>query len=745
MDSVVLATMAKKSRGRAAKEPRNEGDKASPGDSAQPKDVVVEAEKGDVPQSEAASGEAAQNAKDKSETKEQPEAGDPAEPGTEKTGDSGNAGAPKEGDAPAEKVAPAEGSAPAEGASGETGAPVEAASPARETDREAFKWKARPPMSAEEREMDLITQVTGLNAKLVTSYNRISDLEDDLSIAHSQILGHTTRIAELNKEREQYSNALNTGLLVEKAYVVSEMQRMMERVVDESAQRGQAESDRTRIETELEELSASLFGEANKMVAVERLARARAEAKSEHLEQTLRDTERMMREQQALMRELQEGRGDAKVEETPAPVVAPVAEVILSINNVPYQEFLGFLGFLRHQHQQLAPYFSMHSRRIDWTQSTTSSGAGLGHMSSPSNSLVISGAAPPMRHRDYPHLPASAEHLVQVQSHISLPFIRRSLDEDADPCLRLSAAPGLNWLSRRHTSTALLEGSLVIEPLFAGGKVPDEDRLRAEHATHPPVPCTLCGTPMLNVGYVPPEPSRTSSLMPSELRTAGSWATNEGRRSLPSIFQSFRRSAQVSEPLQNEEIFEQSAEPKSVSSQLPIPTHYFRLSDSSSNRYMLCPQHCLHKLRAVCAFWTFVRTLERAIVLEGKLMPDVCGAGHESVGPKGEKLDGGEVETRKPSEPAEAAESAEPAEPSEAAEPAEPAEAAEPAESAEPAKAAEPAAEPAAERTARTSFALHGPRSNLSWEESLWAEVVGLKEAMYKARCALDIDQLGGV
>lgn len=51
---------------------------------------------------------------------------------------------------------------------------------------------------------------------------------------------------------------------------------------------------------------------------------------------------------------------------------------------------------------------------------------------------------------------------------------------------------------------------------------------------------------------------------------------------------------------------------------LPIPTHIFRLSDSSSNRYLLCPDHCLLRLRAVCAFWGYLRSLERQIVLEGR-------------------------------------------------------------------------------------------------------------------------------
>ena len=72
---------------------------------------------------------------------------------------------------------------------------------------------------------------------------------------------------------------------------------MWERGGDETALRGKAESDRTRVEAELEELSASLFNEANKMVAVERLARAQAEAKSLDLERSLRATERLLREQ----------------------------------------------------------------------------------------------------------------------------------------------------------------------------------------------------------------------------------------------------------------------------------------------------------------------------------------------------------------------------------------------------------------------------------------------------------------
>lgn len=42
------------------------------------------------------------------------------------------------------------------------------------------------------------------------------------------------------------------------------------------------------------------------------------------------------------------------------------------------------------------------------------------------------------------------------------------------------------------------------------------------------------------------------------------------------------------------------------------------MSEAASVWYLLCPHHCLVRLRAVCAFWSFVRRSEREVVLEGK-------------------------------------------------------------------------------------------------------------------------------
>ncbi|WFD01784.1 hypothetical protein MOBT1_000460 [Malassezia obtusa] len=680
----------------------------------------------------------------------------------------------------------------------ETPIPVRAATePVRET-AQAVDYLQQ--LSPEEREKDLRNQVTSLNAKLVTSFNRVSDLEDELSVAHNRILAHTTHIAELHKEREQHLFALNTGLLVEKSHVTAEMQRMMERVLDETAQRGKAESDKTRIEAELEELSASLFNEANKMVAVERLERARAEEKSMQLQESLRDTERVLAEQQEMLRSLQQkveqGQvGEMRADDAPAPRPEPAAPVLdrtLFVNIQPYQEFLAFVEHLRSLQHQLEPYVRLHQRGIDWTLDPSISQptglGGIGGVMSPS----LTGQAAPVRHKDYPHLPASAEQFVQVSSQSSLPFIRRAQEEDTDPCLRLGHAPGLNWLSRRHASTSVLDGSLIIEPIFAGGVVHDEAKVRVEYGHIPPVPCTLCGTALVNL---------TSLVAPPVSESSGQ-KESTSRRSLPSIFQSLRRSVSQSDRLSadlHEDTTEVFSRDPVNTARLPIPTHYFRVSDSS-NKYLVCSQYCLQRLRAVCGFWTFIRTLERAIVLEGKASPDLVGgthlaAGSSALGPLGEGVQGAseahdaQREQEKRAEPEAAREDDKAADAAPAAadaaenagetsvdaseasafagtevwgdakdtapestdEPQAPAAAEEepaapvspttpPAPPPLPSRQASVPRPPTRVRTVRHSFHPNADKASLSWEESLWSEIMRLKEAMWKSRAGIDLD-----
>jgi Rab guanine nucleotide exchange factor SEC2 len=211
---------------------------------------------------------------------------------------------------------------------------------------------------------DLVTQVNQLNGKLVQSYDRISDLEDNIHVSSATLRASTVKISQLELERAQHLAALNTGLLVEKAHVTAELTRLMERATEEAAQRGQAETARADIEKDLDDLSANLFDQANNMVAEARLARAISEQKVGTAEAALRGAEEavaLMQEQmQALQAEKEASTriaeqlraqigADGKMRDF-IPAGSGFASPRLLRLHSPYHEYLGMLDHLRHLH-----------------------------------------------------------------------------------------------------------------------------------------------------------------------------------------------------------------------------------------------------------------------------------------------------------------------------------------------------------------------------------------------------------
>lgn len=209
---------------------------------------------------------------------------------------------------------------------------------------------------------DLFTQVQQLNNKLVQSYDRISDLEENLHVASSNAHQSSIKISQLEHERTQHLAALNTGLLVEKSHVTAELTRLREKATEEAAQRGQAESARHDIEKELDDLSASLFDQANTMVAEARFARAESERKVEDAERALKGAEEAVAMMQLQMQEMQAQKeqsdrsaddmrilvGKGKWVEKAPTLGSDVTSVVrLRSSHVPYQEFLLFIAHLR--------------------------------------------------------------------------------------------------------------------------------------------------------------------------------------------------------------------------------------------------------------------------------------------------------------------------------------------------------------------------------------------------------------
>jgi hypothetical protein len=596
---------------------------------------------------------------------------------------------------------------------------------------------------------DLVNQVTGLNTKLVNSFMRISDLEDDLSATQEKLTGFQITVASLEKERQEHLAALNTGLLVEKAHVSSEMQKMMERVIEETAERGKAISDKEKIESELDELSSSLFSEANKMVAVERLSRARAEEKSKSMEERLRNTEELMEQQQKRLAELQgivekaekersvpqtngDNQRDTSGSQLEAPrktasaSVLPFGEEQVKLDFAPYTELRAFLNHLRKLRVQLAPFYNYPLSGAAGGSTTLALASPNGSRTNspaPGQGRVVSGTGPhsglpsPLnqggttmlspfitagvsRHKDFPSLPANVEQMIHLPSQVSsLSFLKRMNEEDCEPCLRLDFAPGLNWLSRRQMQTAILEGNLLIEPVFGGGQY-DEGEVRNRALGSPPAACAMCGKSVVNV----PMPGGTSTESTTWISAAGNAALGAVASSLPGrdqttsppigsgsfftssnnstsqppsltskksssgLFSTLRSMGSSPRPSlspnlssSNFSSFQQQNEAPSLGVEedqfatrlSPIPTHIFRVSETNQTRYLLCPDYCLRRLRVTCDFWGYIRHLERAVVLEGKLAWDneepgkIVDVETKTLPPSQPEKEAGEVEATK--------------------------------------------------------------------------------------------------
>jgi hypothetical protein len=206
---------------------------------------------------------------------------------------------------------------------------------------------------------DLVSQVTALNNKLVKSYDRVSDLEDDIHATSSALRSSSVKISQLELERSQHLSALNTGLLVEKSHVTSELTRLMEKATEEAARRGQAESARADIEKDLDDVSAALFDQANTMVAEARLGRAQSDRKAEEAERALFEAEDAVRLMQQELQSFQEEKEVAersmesmraamgKGKWTQRPSTLPVNAHHLLTSHASYQEFLSLVSHLR--------------------------------------------------------------------------------------------------------------------------------------------------------------------------------------------------------------------------------------------------------------------------------------------------------------------------------------------------------------------------------------------------------------
>ncbi|KAK9241106.1 hypothetical protein V1525DRAFT_393714 [Lipomyces kononenkoae] len=149
-------------------------------------------------------------------------------------------------------------------------------------------------MSAQEEVEILSNEVSALSTKLILAVEKQADLEDGLAATRHELEHAQARIRTLEDTQKQYIEMMEKGLLVERKDVELETRALMNKLMEESKARMKAESDRRSIEQEVEDLTRSLFEEANKMVASARMDGSKLEHRNRQLENIIQEKDNIL-------------------------------------------------------------------------------------------------------------------------------------------------------------------------------------------------------------------------------------------------------------------------------------------------------------------------------------------------------------------------------------------------------------------------------------------------------------------
>ncbi|KAK9482922.1 hypothetical protein V1527DRAFT_474744 [Lipomyces starkeyi] len=149
-------------------------------------------------------------------------------------------------------------------------------------------------MSTQDEVEILSNEVSALSTKLILAVERQADLEDGLAATRHELERAQARIRMLEETQKQHIEMKEKGLLVERKDVELETSTLMNKLMLESKARMKAESDRRTIEQEVEDLTRSLFEEANKMVASARMEGSKLEHRNRQLENIIQEKDNIL-------------------------------------------------------------------------------------------------------------------------------------------------------------------------------------------------------------------------------------------------------------------------------------------------------------------------------------------------------------------------------------------------------------------------------------------------------------------
>ncbi|KAJ4312768.1 rab guanine nucleotide exchange factor S2 [Neodidymelliopsis sp. IMI 364377] len=378
----------------------------------------------------------------------------------------------------------------------------------------------QPPVSrhnSSDSHPDLSQEVSTLSTKLINAINHSTMLDDSLQQTRHELEAAKKRLAQLEVQVKDHEQKVSRGLLVEKV-VYEKMERQMStELQEERKRRAEAERLKRNTDSEVEQLTAALFEEANVMVAAARKETEASDKRSEQLRQQLGDAEVLQNSLQEQLQDLKgvmekmSSHGDDNESNilatttapstpgiTPADKMTKLLEATNLTPNTPGSEEFSPDHPLHFSHlihpvlrSDLAAFeeFQAMLRTVPRSapSSRVSSGnysslnvLGLGSLTNSSTTSLPSSIKNSTNGNNSPREPVASQAMTNLKDE---KFYKRALAEDIEPTLRLDIAPGLSWMARRTVVSSITAGFLVVEPNPAS-----TSRFRA-----PVLPCSLCG------------------------------------------------------------------------------------------------------------------------------------------------------------------------------------------------------------------------------------------------------------
>ncbi|KAG6195796.1 hypothetical protein E4U35_008254 [Claviceps purpurea] len=409
-------------------------------------------------------------------------------------------------------------------------------------------------------------EVATLSTKLINAINYQTVLDDTLSATRHELSAAQVRIRQLEAQNESLRETIQGDVWVRRSTLDNERRAMQlekkvwqAKLAEEANKRIETDKEKRKIEQELENLTTALFEEANRMVIG-----AKEEAQAQHdvlqrkidqLKGQLVDSESLLKSQQEQLSELKSvmgsmasGREDQACGGTapPSPTLGkfdhehynlhngraasdphgqePVSSAMEAFSPCPptslqhlvhpvvrtdLAAYDDFTSLARLSHNRCSPsrvsagsLRGLNALALGLGGSTSSAHASIASTASLSASTPAIRSAP-----QSPKTPAST--MSNGSTTAPAPplkdtrFYKRALVEDIEPTLRLDLAPGLSWLARRTVSSAIAEGSLVVEPIPSSATYIAISKPQLQ-------PCSLCGESRKEPHYLRNHRFRTS-------------------------------------------------------------------------------------------------------------------------------------------------------------------------------------------------------------------------------------------